>query len=183
MSTQTYLTLAPASELSRSNAHEAAMAQFDLALAACVRGWNCGDDITVLQDNIQELFGNVLFEYFKRALLELVGESATLTIMSSGDGAHTLVRMSKNKMTETPSQEQLNAKSALPEPSKHTTVGNDAIAVAAGLKKAPRPMNCWIIYRDAKHKQLKAEFPHLTVQEICKYRTFTLIFAFVLTVS
>jgi hypothetical protein len=29
-------------------------------------------------------------------------------------------------------------------------------------------MNCWIIFRDAMHKQLKAESPHLTVQQICK---------------
>jgi hypothetical protein len=34
--------------------------------------------------------------------------------------------------------------------------------------KAPRPMNCWIIFRDVMHKQLKFDNPELSVQEICK---------------
>lgn len=33
-------------------------------------------------------------------------------------------------------------------------------------KKPPRPMNCWMLFRDNKHKQLKQENPELTVQEI-----------------
>ncbi|KAF2735122.1 mating type protein 2, partial [Polyplosphaeria fusca] len=30
----------------------------------------------------------------------------------------------------------------------------------------PRPMNCWMLFRDNEHKRLKAENPNLTVHEI-----------------
>ncbi|KAF2021735.1 mating type protein 2, partial [Aaosphaeria arxii CBS 175.79] len=30
----------------------------------------------------------------------------------------------------------------------------------------PRPMNCWMLYRDEKHRELKAKNPNLTVQQI-----------------
>nr|QBK47380.1 MAT1-2 [Neocamarosporium betae]QBK47381.1 MAT1-2 [Neocamarosporium betae] len=164
MNTGTYLTSAPGSEISHSGAHEAAMAKFELALTACIQGWHRGDAVVVLQDSIQELFGGVLCDYFKRALLELIGDAASVSIMSTDDGNHTLVHISKKEMPQTPSQENLNAALAVVVSSKQTSIDN--AAVAAGLKKAPRPMNCWIIYRDAMHKKLKAEFPHLTVQEI-----------------
>ncbi|CAI6335829.1 unnamed protein product [Periconia digitata] len=38
--------------------------------------------------------------------------------------------------------------------------------VTAGRKNPPRPMNCWMLFRDTKHKQLKDANPNLTVQEI-----------------
>ncbi|KAF2271215.1 hypothetical protein CC78DRAFT_485010, partial [Lojkania enalia] len=34
----------------------------------------------------------------------------------------------------------------------------------------PRPMNCWMLYRDSMHKKLKAVNPDLTVQEICNWK-------------
>ncbi|KAF1966918.1 hypothetical protein BU23DRAFT_485163 [Bimuria novae-zelandiae CBS 107.79] len=33
-------------------------------------------------------------------------------------------------------------------------------------KKAPRPMNCWMLFRDEHHKQLKDQNPQMTVQQI-----------------
>lgn len=41
--------------------------------------------------------------------------------------------------------------------------------VLIGQKKPPRPMNCWMLFRDDRHKKLKAENPDLTVQQICKF--------------
>lgn len=38
----------------------------------------------------------------------------------------------------------------------------------SGRKNPPRPMNCWMIYRDEQHKFLKAGNPELSVQDICK---------------
>ena len=35
-------------------------------------------------------------------------------------------------------------------------------------KKPPRPMNCFIMYRDHEYKRLKALHPELSVQRICK---------------
>jgi hypothetical protein len=46
---------------------------------------------------------------------------------------------------------------------------SNAVTTTIGTKKAPRPMNCWIIFRDSMHKQLKGEHPDLSVQEICKH--------------
>jgi hypothetical protein len=52
---------------------------------------------------------------------------------------------------------------------------SEAVTATISAKKAPRPMNCWLIFRDIIHKQLKAERPDLSVQEICKHdRTFSL---------
>jgi hypothetical protein len=35
-------------------------------------------------------------------------------------------------------------------------------------KNPPRPMNCWLLFRDDMHKKLKASNPELSVQAICK---------------
>jgi hypothetical protein len=61
-------------------------------------------------------------------------------------------------------------------PQTHTSeqTAIDMAAVDAGLKNAPRPMNCWIIFRDVMHKSLKLGYPELTVQEICKHTNLTL---------
>jgi hypothetical protein len=37
-----------------------------------------------------------------------------------------------------------------------------------GQKKIPRPMNCFMLYRDYMHKRIKAAEPNKSVQEICK---------------
>ncbi|KAF1961078.1 hypothetical protein CC80DRAFT_402450 [Byssothecium circinans] len=47
----------------------------------------------------------------------------------------------------------------------HTATSQSTVA---GRKNPPRPMNCWMLYRDAKHKQLKAADPHKSVQDISK---------------
>ncbi|KAF2440565.1 hypothetical protein P171DRAFT_368259 [Karstenula rhodostoma CBS 690.94] len=57
------------------------------------------------------------------------------------------------------------------EPSSFTSTSTEQPATtshtASSIRKGPpRPMNCWMLYRDTRHKQLKDQFPHLTVQQI-----------------
>lgn len=132
--------------------HHQVIAQFENALKTCVDEWLCGNDAVALSDNLQELFGDMLFQYFERTLIEHVGEPVTFASSNDSVNHHTIVKLPKIKLPEFLSQPDVNV-----------------MAVAVGAKKAPRPMNCWIIFRDAMHRKLKADEPHLTIQEICKY--------------
>jgi transcription factor SOX7/8/10/18 (SOX group E/F) len=144
--------------------------RFDTALLTCTDGWTRGDNMVILPDNLPILFGNGVVELFKRALAEKAGLPIDLTPMESANSSHTLVKMPKNNGLSP--QVQSNALSVQTPGSDYTAIDMDVLAAA--MKKAPRPMNCWIIFRDAMHKQLKAEFPNLTVQEICKSTIYSL---------
>nr|ADE44126.1 MAT1 [Alternaria solani]BAJ10533.1 mating type protein MAT1-2-1 [Alternaria solani] len=136
--------------------------RFDAALLTCTDGWARGENMVILPDNLSTLFGNGVVELFKKALAEKAGLPIDLTPMESANSSHTLVKMPKNNGLSP--QEQSNALFLQTPGSDRTTLNMDALTAA--FKKAPRPMNCWIIFRDAMHKQLKAEYPDLTVQEI-----------------
>jgi hypothetical protein len=139
------------------------MAQFQSALDACVHSWDNGNSIVLLQSNIQELFGDMLLQYFKQSLTQQVGQPLAFTFSSNSNGGQTIVQMPEHKTAQHVYQ---------PDTTIHNLAARPASTgsrkMQAGVKKAPRPMNCWIIFRDAMHKQLKAESPHLTVQQICK---------------
>ncbi|CAN9244952.1 unnamed protein product [Alternaria sp. RS040] len=136
--------------------------RFDTALLTCTDGWNRGENMVILPDNLPTLFGNGVVELFKKALAEKAGLPIDLTPMETANSSHTLVKMPKNTVHSP--QAQFNALSVHTPGSDRTAI--DLATLTAAFKKAPRPMNCWIIFRDAMHKQLKAEFPNLTVQEI-----------------
>nr|ADE44119.1 MAT1 [Alternaria brassicicola]ADE44120.1 MAT1 [Alternaria brassicicola]BAJ10498.1 mating type protein MAT1-2-1 [Alternaria brassicicola]BAJ10499.1 mating type protein MAT1-2-1 [Alternaria brassicicola] len=136
--------------------------RFDTALLACTDGWTRGDNMVILPDNLPILFGKGVVELFKKALAEKAGLPIDLTPMESANSSHTLVKMPKNNRLSL--RVQSSAPSVQAPSSDRTAIDMDALAAA--LKKAPRPMNCWIIFRDAMHKQLKAQYPSLTVQEI-----------------
>lgn len=164
MTTEVHLFPAPARELSPTTAADRdAMAQFQSALDACVHSWNNGDSIVLLQSNIQELFGDMLMQYFKHSLAQQVGQPLAFTFSSNSNGGQTIIQMPKNKTAHLHLQTDTNIQ-------KHTvhSVSAESRNMLASIKKAPRPMNCWIIFRDAMHKKLKAENPDLTVQQICK---------------
>ncbi|ENI09744.1 hypothetical protein COCC4DRAFT_125132 [Bipolaris maydis ATCC 48331] len=152
----------PTNSISLAEAIKIAEARFEAAVQGCKDDWHNGNDLVILQDNIPQLFGGILVEHFKRCVGEVCGFPVELTVMDGGDNYHTLVQMPKNNMRSP--QVVSSPQSAQTSPSEQTSI--NLKAVAAGLKKAPRPMNCWIIFRDAMHKHLKAEFPHLTIQEI-----------------
>jgi hypothetical protein len=170
MDTQTIIAQAPLGEAPHLALSEVALASFQAALESCLQSWNCGDGTVVLQDNIPKLYGDSMFDYFKRTLLGLLGEGSELTIMVGEDGSCTHIQMSK--IQPALPHVELPLQPVETDPSEQIAL--DSAAVAAGLKKAPRPMNCWIIFRDKMHKQLKAEVPALTVQEICEYTNITL---------
>lgn len=138
------------------------MAQFHSALDACVCGWLRGDTVVLLQGNIQELFGDMSMQYFNQKLIQHVGQNVTFTFSPSSNGGQTIVQMPENKNA------LLHLQSPASPPKETAKASSRSRKASPGIKKAPRPMNCWIIFRDAMHKVLKAENPQLTVQEICK---------------
>nr|AAR04481.1 HMG DNA binding protein [Stemphylium sp. EGS49-037] len=163
MNTTIYPTTASPCNISVTQALKIAEERFEAALKACKDDWESGNQMVVLQDNIPQLFGGLLEDHFKHCLGEVCGAPIEITVMDGGDGGyHTLVQMPKPQILSPqvlPSAQPVQTSRV-----EHTTI--DMHAIAAGLKKAPRPMNCWIIFRDVMHKQLKAELPNLTVQEI-----------------
>lgn len=164
MTTDVHLSPALARELSPTTAADLdAMAQFQSALDACVQSWSTGNSIVLLQSNIQELFGHMLLQYFKQSLAQQVGQPLAFTFSSNSNGGQTVVHMPEHKPTQLSYQPIFSIQKSTVRP-----VSAGSRKMQTGIKKAPRPMNCWIIFRDAMHKQLKAESPHLTVQQICK---------------
>jgi hypothetical protein len=164
MISDVYLSPAPARELSLTTAADLdAMAQFQSALDACVHSWSNGNSIVLLQSNIQELFGDLLLQYFKQSLAQQVGQPLAFTFSSNSNGGQTIIQMPEHKIAQLRYQPVTTIEKPTACP-----VSAGSRKMEAGIKKAPRPMNCWIIFRDAMHKQLKAQSPHLTVQQICK---------------
>lgn len=168
MTAQVNLTSAPFNQVTLTEPYKEAMAQFESALDTCIAAWACGEDSVVLQNNLLELFGDMLFLYFKRSLIEQIGGSVIFTLEPVGDSYRTTVKMLRHKVPElSPQLDVASTPSPMEVPVQ--TLSPRAGTAAVVVKKAPRPMNCWIIFRDAMHKKLKAESPHLTVQQICKH--------------
>jgi hypothetical protein len=170
MDNQTIIAQAPLSEAPHLALSEVALVNFQAALDRCLNNWNCGEGTVILQDNIPKLFGEFMFNFFKRTLLDALGEGSDLTIMVGDDGTYTRIEMSKIA----PPLPQFDLPPQPPQTSSSDQSALDSAAVAAGLKKVSRPMNCWVIYRDATSKKLKLLHPDLTVQEICKHTNRTL---------
>jgi hypothetical protein len=143
-----------------------ALDQFENSLSFCVGQWYDGKTSVVLSDNIQERFGTMLASFFQRALVNSVGMPVTLTLVNDGDDQKTHVQMPNHMVSPSSSIEKLTIN-----PSTKTSEQDavDSSTSAIGMKKAPRPMNCWIIFREQMHRQLKQEFPDITVQDICKH--------------
>jgi transcription factor SOX7/8/10/18 (SOX group E/F) len=166
MTAEICLSTAPVQELYFTDTDEDAMAQFQSALDACVHGWYQGNNVALLENNIQDLFGIMLMQYFERCLTEQVGQPVAFTFADGSNGPQTFVQMPKN--TNAQAHLQMPPNGVDPQTHIGQQPATFSKVVSAGVKKAPRPMNCWIIFRDAMHKKLKAENPHLTVQQICK---------------
>nr|AER26930.1 MAT1-2-1 mating-type protein [Calophoma clematidina] len=153
-----------AKELDPTTADRDAMAQFQSALDACVYGWHHGNEVVLLQSNIGELFSDMLMQYFERSLVQEVGQPVTFTFLNNSNNYQTLVQMPKKNNAQLHLQTLSNGAVTPTQTSQQPATHTDNVSF--GVKKAPRPMNCWIIFRDAMHKKLKAENPHLTVQQI-----------------
>jgi hypothetical protein len=166
MDTSTYFNLTPAAETSFSFAEETAvLSQFEAAFNQCTNAWRDGNTEAVLQDNLQVRFGGMLLQYFQRKLVEEVGAPVALTFSDSNFGPQTLVHMPQPEESQALRQAQSETV-AQTETSEQTTT--KAGEPRVGAKKAPRPMNCWILFRARMYKKLKTEQPVLSVQQICK---------------
>lgn len=148
-----------------SAANTAALDHFEGTLNKCVASWQHGDHIVMLPDNIRECYGDMAVHFLQRILIDEVGEPVDFTIVDDPHRPKTFVQMPKPNKPQQPMEAQ-TVTSQQEEESNSIAANTDVAPVCA--KKAPRPMNCWIIFRDVMHKKLKAENPDYTVQEICK---------------
>lgn len=167
MNTQLDLTSAHSIEMHTATAAErAAMDLFQNTLAFCLKSWLTGKATVLLPINIQESFGVLLVDFIVTCLAHDCGGPVTLTYAHDQDGQNTLVHMPEHLSP----QSNVEAQSVIgSQPKSSEAHAVKPVAPVASMKKAPRPMNCWIIFRDYMHKQLKTEHPELSVQEICKY--------------
>jgi hypothetical protein len=143
-----------------------ALDQFENTLVFCVGKWYDDKTSLVLSDNIHERFGVAAAEFFQHSLVTYVGVPVTLTLVNTRDGQKTHVQMPKRMVVPATNELQLTTN-----PLTATSV-QDVVAPrtsSAATKKAPRPMNCWIIFREQMHRQLKRDFPDVSVQTICKH--------------
>ncbi|KAI4653857.1 hypothetical protein J4E93_001625 [Alternaria ventricosa] len=144
-----------------------ALGRLENALRVCAEGFERGDTMVIIPDNLPVLLGNGVAELFKKALAEKTGlpiKLIDLIPMETTKTSHTIVKMPKNNAASP----QVQPNYQLVKTQSDSAIGLDAISVNI-IKKAPRPMNCWIIFRDAMAKDLKIEFPQLTVQELSSF--------------
>ena len=132
--------------------------------------------------NVDVLFGNAMArDFLTKQLYLATGKNVEVSI--SEDRLRTIVQFATDKVsshyslsptvnaspatfTSRDAQQPLSANSPS-STSKDPEQPTSAARTASVLQKnPPRPMNCWLLFRDEKHKQLKQQHPHLTVQQI-----------------
>ncbi|KAK7188723.1 hypothetical protein DPSP01_005624 [Paraphaeosphaeria sporulosa] len=144
---------------------EAAIASFDSNLQYC-KDQLATVDYVELTGNVDVRFGSEMAASFFAHQLGLeFGRS--VAVYTGNDGRHSVVRFAPEQDLGVPafplSPEPLSFTSTSTETEQPATTSTTASSIRKG---PPRPMNCWMLYRDTRHKQLKDQFPHLTVQQI-----------------
>jgi hypothetical protein len=148
----------------------AAMDHFDDTLKFCLSHWYNDKTSLVLSDNIQDLYGLALSNYFQHSLEGCIGGAIALTTVDDGTAQKTVVHMPKRNHPHSPAQLQPNMSSTTETSERNVVKPPATLASKKKVPHVPRPMNSWMHFRDQKHKELKAENPNISVQEICKYR-------------
>jgi hypothetical protein len=167
MNTGAPLPLALLSGGALTMGHAFVVDDFQTKVEDCVAKWRDGDNLVTLPENIHTRYGPALTNYFCKSLAQRVGDPVDFSVdVNNGNDSKTSVRMPEYGDSRDMPQSQLSMRPSTV-PSEQVTL--KAVTAAIVTKKAPRPMNCWIIFRDAMYKQLKGEHPHLSVQEICKH--------------
>lgn len=146
---------------------EAAIASFSNNLQYCKDLLAFGGPIE-LSGNLETRFGSEMAAtYFAYQLGLEFGRN--VSVYTGSNGLHSVVRFAPEQELGAPTFP------LSPEPSSFTSTSTETEKpattnpAASGIRNGPpRPMNCWMLYRDTRHKQLKAQFPQLTVQQICK---------------
>ena len=166
MNTQDNLTSVLVSDLALTAGRATVDNHFDKILDFCSENWSKGNTTLVLPGNMVEFYGEAVIAYLKHCLEDRVGGAVALTTIVDDNALKTLVDMSARNRTQlaTPVQPDMS-------PAPKTSVP-DVVQPKATVARAkiPRPMNKWVVYRNSQYNLLKAEFPHLSVQRICKYR-------------
>jgi hypothetical protein len=166
MSIQQYLASVPDMNVTLPSGQVVVMNHFDKLLTCCYESWYNGENMIVFPGSLKDLYGEAIISYLQHCLQECVGGAVALTTVEDGDAIKTLVEMPKCDNPQSRTQLQISMPSATD--TSERGVVKPKVTIAAH-KGPPRPMNMWLLYRDAQHKKLKAENPDLSVQEICKY--------------
>jgi hypothetical protein len=135
---------------------------FEGILKLCLAKWRDNTTSVVLHIDMEGFYGKLAADYFRRDLAAGVGGPVTLSTVDVDGGLKTLVQMPEYNVTPMQSSPVLSTDTLQYNAVQSTTS-------AASVKKAPRPMNCWLLFRDATHKKMKLVHPELSVQQICKY--------------
>jgi hypothetical protein len=164
MSSYAQLTSMLPSDSTLTAGQIAAMDHFDDTLKFCLSNWYNDKTSLVLSDNVQDLYGLALSNYFQHSLEVCVGGAVALTTVDDSNAQKTVVHMPKRNHPQ-PSPQVQPDMSSTTETSERNVVNLPATHV--GKKKVPhvpRPMNSWMHFRDEKHNELKAENPTISVQ-------------------
>ncbi|KAF9735304.1 hypothetical protein PMIN02_002128 [Paraphaeosphaeria minitans] len=148
-----------------SSVDEAAIASFDDNLQYCKISLASVDQVE-LTGNVDVRFGSKLAaSYFAYQLSLEFGRS--VAVYTAKDGIHSVVRFAPEQDLDAPAFPLSPDLSSFTLTSTETEKTAKTSPAASNIRKGPpRPMNCWMLFRDTRHKQLKDQFPHLTVQHI-----------------
>lgn len=153
-----------------TSTQEKAIDHFSGVLEQCKSQLATGMPV-MLAGNIQTCFGSDLAgEFFAYQLGLELGHS--IYICNGDDGLCTFVCFASdtdNPSNLPPSLGHPSLANLDHKPAESTDAESTDHAAAPIRKNPPRPMNCWLLYRDSVHKEIKDQNPHLSVQEICKH--------------
>ena len=148
----------------------ATIANFGDNLEYCKRMLAITDHVE-LGGDVLSRFGSEMAASFFAFQVGLEFDRA-VSVYTGSDGLHTVVEFAPEQdlgASAFPLSPELSSFTSTSPETEQSAATNPAPSSASGIRKGPpRPMNCWMLYRDTRHKQLKDQFPHLTVQQICK---------------
>ncbi|KAF2820002.1 hypothetical protein CC86DRAFT_398251 [Ophiobolus disseminans] len=139
--------------------------EFSNALNICATGYSCGHYTVVLPENLQERYGNTLLKFFQDTLARKIGEDVNLTCITDLGGSKTFVQMRQVNVPQHRLDQELITS---PQAASSVDCASPGDAVVAGQAKVPRPMNCFIYFRNAMAPQLLKEDPTLGVKHLSK---------------
>jgi len=118
-----------------------------------------------LDGNVQERYGNKMVAGYFETQLKMSVNRPVLVSDNSGSGK-TLVQLDPMSQPHHDFPTHLVTGT-----STSKSARRPAATAHHGIvtrKNPPRPMNCWMLYRDTRHRELKDANPLISVQDICK---------------
>jgi hypothetical protein len=167
MAANTFLEL-PASMMHGSyfpHNYDEIQANLEQDILHCSKQLELGQPVE-LPGCIKTRYGNELVgHYFSSQLRMSVNRPVQVTDdISSGN---TLVQLAPMSEPHCALPTHLGTDASTPESGKQPiATTHHTIAIR---KNPPRPMNCWMLFRDTKHRELKDANPEISVQKICEF--------------